>query len=100
MAFHPAECTFSFFPSTVMLEASLFIQTQRWLSDLDQGVFANSLPHLDYGLMQPIAEKRANLPFKFVFVILPFQLRLCCKAIPAVPSRLRQTQRNINANTV
>lgn len=60
----------------------------------------NSLPHLDYRLMQPIAEKNANLPFKFVFVILPFQLSLGCKAIPAVPSRLRQTQSNINANTV
>lgn len=48
----------------------------------------SSLPHLDYRLMQPIAEKHANLPFKFVFVILPFQLSLCCKEIPAVPSRL------------
>lgn len=41
MAFHSAECTCSFFsPGTVMLEASLFIQTQHWLSDLDQEVFA------------------------------------------------------------
>lgn len=72
---------------------------QTWISQYLQ----NSLPHVDYRLMQPVAEQHANLPFKFVFcffAILPFQPSLRCKAIPAVPSRLRQTQRNMNANTV
>lgn len=100
MAFHPVECTCSFF-STVMLEASLFIQTHHWSSDLDQEVFAEYFALL--GLIEPITDKHANLTFKFLFCVFfffPFQLSLCCKAIPAVPSRLMQTQRNINANTV
>lgn len=89
---------FFFFPVQLCFKHDylykLNIGCQTWIRKYLQ----NSLPHLNYRLMQPIAEKHANLPFKFVFVILPFQL--CCKAIPAVPSRLRQTQRNINANTV